>query len=112
MSFSRGLLCLPRIGSGAVLKTGRGGQEQSAGPLRRCYYNLDRRRQWLDQSGTGQVGEKRLDSGHILEVEPTGFAEAEDRKEGGVKGNSVYFGLSKQNDGAAWWVGRSSALAT
>lgn len=49
----------------------------------------------------------------ILKVELTEFAKRSGRgfeREGEVKGNYTYFGLSSLNDGVAWWVGRSSVL--
>lgn len=55
-----------------------------------------------------------MDFGYsILKVELTGFAKRWDRgceREGEVKGNDTYFGLSNLNGGVAWWVGRSSVL--
>lgn len=39
-----------------------------------------RRWWWLDQCGGGQGGEKGLNSGYILKVEPTVFAKRSDKR--------------------------------
>ena len=73
-------------------------------PDRELLRSPDRIWRWLDHSGGGQGGEKGLISGYISKVEPTVFAKRSDRgceKEGGVKGDSTYFGLSNWNDGIA-----------
>ena len=91
--------------SGAVLRTDcREVKGKSRGPTRKLLRSPDRIWRWLDHSGGGQGGEKGLISGYISKVEPTVFAKRSDRgceKEGGVKGDSTYFGLSNWNDGIA-----------